>query len=74
VRRRRAQRRNLMHVLTPVQLEPLVQYANKSTGWILIASGAFLVALKEPAHRRRSTTGLFRFRGGPAARAASSRG
>jgi hypothetical protein len=36
-----------MHVLTPVQLEQLVRYANKSTGWILIASGAFLVALKE---------------------------
>lgn len=47
VRRRRAQRRNLMHVLTPAQMEQLVRYANKSTGWILIASGAFLVALKE---------------------------
>ena len=36
-----------MHVLTPAQMEQLVRYANKSTGWILIASGAFLVALKE---------------------------
>jgi hypothetical protein len=47
VRRRRAQRRELMHVLTPAQMGQLVRYANKSTGWILIASGAFLVALKE---------------------------
>lgn len=36
-----------MHVLTPAQMEQLVRYANKSTGWILIASGAFLVELKE---------------------------
>jgi len=47
VRRRRAQRRTLRHVLTPAQMEQLVRYANKSAGWILIASGAFLLAPKE---------------------------
>jgi hypothetical protein len=36
-----------MDVLTSAQMEQLVRFGNKATGWILISLGAFLVALTE---------------------------
>ena len=47
LRRRRAYRRSVMDVLTSAQMEQLVRFGNKATGWTLISSGAFLVALTE---------------------------
>jgi hypothetical protein len=47
LRRRRLYRRTVMHVLTSAQMEQLVRFGNKATGWILISSGAFLVSLTE---------------------------
>jgi hypothetical protein len=47
IRRSRADRRGVMTVLTSAQMELLVRFGNKATGWILISLGAFLVALTE---------------------------
>jgi hypothetical protein len=47
LRRRRNYRQTVMHLLTPAQQEQVVRFGNKATGWIYIAGGAFLVALKE---------------------------
>jgi hypothetical protein len=47
IRRSRADRRGVMTVLTSAQMELLVRFGNKATGWILISLGAFPVALTE---------------------------
>ena len=47
VRRSRIYRRAVMDVLTAAQMEQLVRFGNKATGWILISVGALLVALTE---------------------------
>ncbi len=47
LRRRRAYQRSVMNVLTNAQLEQLVRFGNKAAGWILISTGAFLIALTE---------------------------
>lgn len=47
VRRSRIYRRAVMDVLTAAQMEQLVRFGNKATGWILISMGALLVALTE---------------------------
>jgi hypothetical protein len=47
LRRSRAYRRSVMNILTHGQMEQLVRFGNKATGWILISLGAFLVALTE---------------------------
>jgi hypothetical protein len=47
VRRSRVYRRSVMDVLTSAQMEQLVRFGNKATGWILISVGALLVALTE---------------------------
>lgn len=36
-----------IHALEPEDLEALVNFINKARGWLLVASGAFLIALKE---------------------------
>jgi hypothetical protein len=40
LRRRRAYLRRVMNVLTHAQMEQLVRFGNKATGWILISTGA----------------------------------
>src|ERR1700734_3407289 len=47
LRRSRAYRHSVMDVLTSAQMEQLVRFGNKATGWILISVGALLVALTE---------------------------
>ena len=47
VRRSRIYRRSVMDGLTSTQMEQLVRFGNKATGWILISVGALLVALTE---------------------------
>src|SRR4051794_4179789 len=46
-RRRRAHRRALLHVLTADQLEQLMHFSETATAWMFVASGAFLIAVKE---------------------------
>ena len=47
LRRRRAHRRALMDVLAPNQLEQLMHFSETATAWLFVASGAFLIAVKE---------------------------
>jgi hypothetical protein len=47
LRRSRIYRHSVMDVLTSAQMEQLVRFGNKATGWILISVGALLVALTE---------------------------
>jgi hypothetical protein len=47
VRAVRAQRRAIMEALTPEQLEQMLGFINKATGWLIVASGAFLLAFAQ---------------------------
>jgi hypothetical protein len=40
-------RRDIIALWTPEQRESFVEYANKATGWALVAAGAILIAAKE---------------------------
>jgi hypothetical protein len=46
-RRARGYRDAVMHVLTPEQMEQLIRFTNKATGWAMVAAGAFFIAIKE---------------------------
>ncbi len=46
-RRSMAYRRSVVEVLSPEQLAQTVAFLNKARGWLIVASGAFLLALKE---------------------------
>lgn len=46
-RRSRAVRIAVMETLEPEQLRALISFINKATGWMLVAGGAFLIAVKE---------------------------
>ncbi len=45
--RSRTRREDLLRALTPEQRERVVGFMNKANGWIFVAGGAFLIALKE---------------------------
>jgi hypothetical protein len=40
-------RRAVMDALGPEQLEQTVSFLNKANGWLMVATGAFLIAVKE---------------------------
>src|SRR4051812_35647846 len=46
-RRSRQQRDQVMSVLTVDELEGLLRFINKATGWLYVALGALLIAVKE---------------------------
>jgi hypothetical protein len=46
-RRDRDWRRQALTVLTAGQVDAVVRYVDKATGWLLVAGGAFLIAGKE---------------------------
>lgn len=46
-RRERAYRRSVMSALGQEQIEQTVRFLNKATGWMIVAAGAFLIAMKE---------------------------
>jgi hypothetical protein len=46
-RRRQEWRVRTMHALTRAQLEQFVSFVSKATGWMFIAAGASLIAIKE---------------------------
>jgi hypothetical protein len=46
-RRARRYRQAVMAVLTSEQMEQLVRFTNKATGWVMVAAGAFFIAIKE---------------------------
>ena len=46
-RRSRAFREAVMRELTPDQIGGLVNYLNRATGWLFVAGGAALIAVKE---------------------------
>jgi hypothetical protein len=46
-RQQRAFRRAVLDTLTPRQLENVVRFSNKATGWFMVGSGAFFIAVKE---------------------------
>lgn len=48
-RREKRYRRAGMQTLTPEQLDALVEYINKATGWLFVALGGLLLAVKETA-------------------------
>lgn len=56
LRRRRleAQRRELLEVLDAQQLERLMHYRQTAVGWLYVAAGAFLIAIKETAELREA--------------------
>jgi len=45
--RSRIHREDMLRALTPEQRERVVGFMNKANGWIFVAGGAFLIALKE---------------------------
>lgn len=47
VRAVRAQRQAIMEALTPEQLEQMLGFINKATGWLIVASGAFFLAFAQ---------------------------
>jgi hypothetical protein len=47
LRRTRARRRAVMHVLTRTQLEQLMHFSETASAWLFVASGACLIAAKE---------------------------
>jgi hypothetical protein len=46
-RRDRAFRRDFLHALSPRQVESLVNFLNKATGWLAVGTGGLLLAIKE---------------------------
>jgi hypothetical protein len=46
-RRDRAFREDFLHTLTPRQVEALINYLNKATGWLAVGAGGLLLAVKE---------------------------
>ena len=46
-RQQRAHRQAVLDALGPEQLEQSVNFVNKASGWMIVASGAFLIAVKE---------------------------
>ena len=46
-RQQRAYRAAVLAALGPEQLEQSVTFHNKASGWMIVASGAFLIAVKE---------------------------
>ncbi len=46
-RRSRAHRKAVMEALGPVQIEQTVRFLNKANGWMIVAAGAFFIAVKE---------------------------
>ena len=46
-RRWKDHRRTMMTALTVAQRKQLIQYLNKTTGWLFVAFGGFLIAVKE---------------------------
>lgn len=46
-RRARRYREAVMAQMTPDQIEQLVRFTTKATGWLLVASGAGFIAVKE---------------------------
>lgn len=45
--RNHAYRREYLKVLEPEDVEALINFINKATGWLMVASGASLIAVKE---------------------------
>jgi hypothetical protein len=46
-RRNRAFRRDVMQALPPRELEGLITYLNKATGWLMVGAGGLLIAVNE---------------------------
>lgn len=46
-RQAREHRRAVMEALGPDQLRQTVEFLNKANGWLIVAGGAFLIAIKE---------------------------
>ena len=46
-RQQRVHRQAVLDALGPEQLEQSVNFVNKASGWMIVASGAFLIAVKE---------------------------
>jgi hypothetical protein len=47
VRRQRAARKAFQDALPPEQLKQTVSFMNKANGWLIVATGGFLLAVKE---------------------------
>lgn len=47
MRRQRAARRSFQESLPPEQLRQTVNFLNKANGWLVVATGGFLLAVKE---------------------------
>jgi hypothetical protein len=46
-RQNREYRRTIMHSLTPERQEGMIRFSNVATGWLFVAGGALLLAIKE---------------------------
>ncbi|MGI3785300.1 MAG: hypothetical protein ACRYG2_31485 [Janthinobacterium lividum] len=46
-RRQRDYHERVLDALTPAEVETFVEYSNVSTGWAMVAAGAFFIAVKE---------------------------
>jgi hypothetical protein len=55
-RRNRAFRRDVMQALPPRELEGLITYLNKATGWLMVGAGGLLIAVGFVSLRMRHGT------------------
>jgi hypothetical protein len=46
-RRSHEYRRSFVSVLSPEDVEQMITFINKAAGWLLVAAGGFLIAIKE---------------------------